>query len=135
MEPSDITLGLLISDWLKMRGLKWKYNPKSGELVMRITDADMIEPYVKVNDDNVIYDQTVCFDMIRLNLTAADPEFFQKLERVLRREEKWIHALENIKHIADAIHVTWQPMLGVVWDWLENAISACRRAWKRYKRL
>jgi hypothetical protein len=134
---SDITLALLIQDWLKMRGLKWYHDPKRSQL--RMVREEPLCNSISIADDHIKYCiPTFCKRFVNAItnendkdgvLPAADPRFFQKLETILRREERYCHFARLIQYLIDAIDIVWGVPVGIVIDLIGELLDEVYYWW------
>lgn len=123
----EITLSLLITDWLKLnKNKRWIYNPKSGCLEMRRPIP--LEPKLPVRDNSVEHEISVFGGGgPMVTLLAADPDFFPKLGKALIHEEKWCHFCKILVLLIDILDFLWGEVINVTFNGVETVVKTCNR--------
>src|SRR5882672_2913764 len=117
-----ITLLVLIETWLKTRSLKWRVDPETS--MLKIGKDDPLDINLVVRKTEVAYTPTTFMDDSKQKiLHCTDPMFFQNLEKVLKREEKWSNASKCIVLMFDGLMAVWGPMMNVVVPWIIDRID------------
>lgn len=119
---TKITLLVLIEAWLKSRGLKWKCDPETSRLLIKGNDP--LDISIDVEKDRITCTPMTFYDdPKKISIAAIDPDFFAKLENVMKGEERWSSFGKCIVLICDGIQTVWGPMINVVIPWMIDKID------------
>lgn len=96
--------------------------------------SDPLDIAIDVYDDYVVYVATKIRNSEKsARLMAADPKFFVKLEKVIRREEKYCHFAKIVWLLCSVTDNVWGILLQTVVPWVIEKIDGIESAWLRYK--
>jgi hypothetical protein len=132
----EITLALLIQDWVKLRGLKWYVKGSRLEMIL----PDILEATITIEDTYVTYTGPTLWRRFfnvftgeidkKVDLAAADPRFFEKLERIIRREERYLHFACNLRLLGIAVDKVLGPLNSVVFEWSVERLDEINDWWE-----